>query len=210
MSFSLYFYASFHRSQIVQKCQIVKPGLFFSNKFTFDRMSKVKTEMRCVALLSYIKTKLIIYFELFNITAKSILLTGMSFNREAITVMVKICLNQARNWMGEWGGYSYPFLEIGKRYSAFGREGGGNAQIKAIYGLNFSFEVQFLKVSSRKHQRFFPAGPFFFVLLVIVCRSALIPGKVPCLKKFLVARLLNPGCCYKQFVVFFVRRKYQL
>ena len=154
-------------------------------------MSKVKTEMRCVALLSYIKTKLIIYFGLFNITAKSILLTGMSFNREAITVMVKICLNQARNWMEEWGGHSYPFLEIGKRCSAFGGEG-GNVLIKAIYGLNFSSEVQFLKVSSRKNQRFFPAGPFFFVLLVTVCRSALIPGKVPCLKKFLVARLLNP------------------
>ena len=37
-------------------------------------------------------------------------------------------------------------------------------KIVPIYGLNFSFKVQFLKVLTRKNQRFFPVGPFFFVL----------------------------------------------
>ena len=36
-----------------------------------------------------------------------------------------------------------------------------NALIAVIYGLNFSFKVQFLKVSRIKSRRFFSAGPFF-------------------------------------------------
>ena len=39
-----------------------------------------------------------------------------------------------------------------------------NAVISVIYGLSFSFKVQFLKVSRRKKRRFFLAEPFFFVL----------------------------------------------
>ena len=66
---------------------------------------------------------------------------------------------------------------------------GKNTLIAVIYGLNFSFKVQFLKVSLRKNRIFFPAGPFFFVLKMIICRSALIPRKLPCPKKFLVTRL---------------------
>ena len=37
---------------------------------------------------------------------------------------------------------------------------GENVLIAVIYGLNFSFKVQFLRVSRRKNQRFFLAGPF--------------------------------------------------
>ena len=37
--------------------------------------------------------------------------------------------------------------------------------------------------------RFFPAGPFFLVLCMIVYQSALIPTKFPCPKKILVTRL---------------------
>ena len=66
---------------------------------------------------------------------------------------------------------------------------GKNAQITVIYGLNFSSKMQFLKVSWRKNRRFFPAVPFFFVLQMIIYRSALIPRKLPCPKKFLVTRL---------------------
>ena len=67
---------------------------------------------------------------------------------------------------------------------------GENALIAVIYGLTFLFTVQFLRISRRKNQRFFSAGPFFFVLQMIVYQSALIPKKLPpSLKKFLVARL---------------------
>ena len=36
--------------------------------------------------------------------------------------------------------------------------------IVAIYELNVSFEMQLLRVSRRKNQRFYPTGPLFFVL----------------------------------------------
>ena len=39
-----------------------------------------------------------------------------------------------------------------------------NALIAVIYGLNFSFKMQFLRVFKRKKQRFFLAEPFFFAL----------------------------------------------
>ena len=38
---------------------------------------------------------------------------------------------------------------------------GKNALIVVIYGLNFSFKIQFLKVFRIKYRRFFPAGSFF-------------------------------------------------
>ena len=45
----------------------------------------------------------------------------------------------------------------------------GKTLIVVIYGLNFLFKVQFLRVSRRKNRRFFPpAGPLFFVLQTIV------------------------------------------
>ena len=46
------------------------------------------------------------------------------------------------------------------------------------------------RVSKRKNRRFFPAGPFFFVLQMFVYRSALIPRKLRCPRKFLVTRLV--------------------
>ena len=67
---------------------------------------------------------------------------------------------------------------------------GKNALIVVIYGLNFLFKMQFLRVSRRKNRRFFPAGPFFLVLYMIVYQSALIPRKLPCPKKSLVTRLI--------------------
>ena len=66
---------------------------------------------------------------------------------------------------------------------------GKNALTVVIYGLNFSFKIQFLKVSRRKNQRFFPSGPFFLVLYMIVHQCAVIARKLPCPKKFLVTRL---------------------
>ena len=55
--------------------------------------------------------------------------------------------------------------------------------------LTFLFTVQFLRISRRKNRKFFSAAPFFFVLQMIVYRSALIPKNFLSLKKFLVARL---------------------
>ena len=51
---------------------------------------------------------------------------------------------------------------------------GKNALIVAIYGLNFSFKMQFLRVSRRKNRRFFPAGSSFLLLYMIVYQSVLI------------------------------------
>ena len=42
----------------------------------------------------------------------------------------------------------------------------------------------FLRVSERKNQRFFPAGPFFLVLHMIVYQSALFQENSPTLKNF--------------------------
>ena len=58
-----------------------------------------------------------------------------------------------------------------------------------IYGLNFLFKMQFLRASRTKNRRFCSVGPFFLVSLMNVYRSALIPRKPPCPKKFLVTRL---------------------
>ena len=38
-----------------------------------------------------------------------------------------------------------------------------NVLIVVIYGLNFSFQVQFLWVSDGKKTEIFPAGPFFLM-----------------------------------------------
>ena len=61
--------------------------------------------------------------------------------------------------------------------------------IVVIYGYNFSFKMKFLRVSKGKHVDFFPAWPFFLVLLVNVYQSAITRRKLPCPKKFLVTRL---------------------
>ena len=49
--------------------------------------------------------------------------------------------------------------------------------------------MQFLIVSRRKSQEFFPTAPFFFMLYMIAYESVLIPRKLLCPKKFLVTRL---------------------
>ena len=50
-------------------------------------------------------------------------------------------------------------------------------------------KMQFLIVSRRKSQEFFPKRPFFFVLHMIAYQSALIPRRLLWPKKFLVTRL---------------------
>ena len=55
--------------------------------------------------------------------------------------------------------------------------------IVVIYGLNFSFKIQFLRVSRRKNRRFLPAGPFFLELYMIVHQSTLILENSAALKK---------------------------
>ena len=77
------------------------------------------------------------------------------------------------------------FSKIGKKCPNLGK----NALIVVIYGLNFSFKRQFLRVSRRKNRRFFPAGPFFLVMYMIVYQSALIPRKLFYPKTFLVTHL---------------------
>ena len=64
-----------------------------------------------------------------------------------------------------------------------------NVLIVVIYGLNFSFTMQFLRVFRINSRRFFPAGPFFLALYMIIYQSDLILKKLPCPKKFLVTRL---------------------
>ena len=49
--------------------------------------------------------------------------------------------------------------------------------------------MQFLTVSRRKSQEFFPTAHFFFVLYLTAYQNALIPRKLLCPKKFLVTRL---------------------
>ena len=58
-----------------------------------------------------------------------------------------------------------------------------------IYGYNFSFKMQFLRVSRQIIENFSMRGHSFLWLLVNVYRSALIPRKLPCPKKCLVRRL---------------------
>ena len=50
-------------------------------------------------------------------------------------------------------------------------------------------KMQFLIVTRRKSQEFFPKASFFFVLYTIAYQNVLIPRKLLCSKKFLVTRL---------------------
>ena len=54
---------------------------------------------------------------------------------------------------------SCTFMKIERKCSFFGK-------ILVIYGLNFSFKMQFLSFSCRKNPKFFPAWPFVLVLLI--------------------------------------------
>ena len=54
---------------------------------------------------------------------------------------------------------SCTFMKIERKCSCFGK-------ILVIYGLNFSFKMQFLSFSCRKNPKFFPAWPFVLVLLI--------------------------------------------
>ena len=86
--------------------------------------------------------------------------------------------------MGE--GFPCLFSKIGEKRPNFWKK---NALIVVIYGLNFLFKMQFLRASRTKNRRVCSVGPFFLVSLMNVYRSALIPRKPPCPKKFLVTRL---------------------
>ena len=69
------------------------------------------------------------------------------------------------------GGEVYPALFQKLKKSALNLEKiacGHCGLIVAIYELNFLFKMQFSRVSRRKNRRFFPAGPFFLVLYLIV------------------------------------------
>ena len=57
--------------------------------------------------------------------------------------------------------------------------------------------MKLLRVSRRKNWRFFPAGSFFLVLCMITYQIALISIKLPCLKNFLVTRLMKDNLCQK-------------
>ena len=92
---------------------------------------------------------------------------------------------QARNYGGKGEGLPCPFSKIGKSNLIFGKD----ALILVIYGLHFSFKMQFLRVSRRKKQRFFLAKLFFLVFYTIVYQNDLIPRKLPCSKRLLVMRL---------------------
>ena len=64
-----------------------------------------------------------------------------------------------------------------------------NILIVVIYGINFSFKIQFLEVSRRNNWEFLPMVAFFLVPYMIPYQSALIPRKLPCPEKFQIARL---------------------
>ena len=76
---------------------------------------------------------------------------------------------------GEWGEVSPALVKKLDKSALIWRK---NALIVVIYGLNFSFKMQFLIVSRRKSQEFFPMAPFFFVLYMIAYQSALIPRRL--------------------------------
>ena len=86
---------------------------------------------------------------------------------------------------GEEGGGGVLFQKLEKSAPTLGKD----ALIVVNYELNFSFEMQFLRVSRWKNQKFYPVGPLFLALYMVVYQSALIPRKLPCSKKFLVTRL---------------------
>ena len=72
-------------------------------------------------------------------------------------------------------GLPCPFSKIGKRCPNLGKK----CLDCVICVLNFSFKVHFLRVYRSKNRRFFPAGPFFFIMQMIVYRNAQIPKKLP-------------------------------
>ena len=85
------------------------------------------------------------------------------------------------------GGLPCSFLKIGKKCPNFR----GKCPVVVIYVLNFSFKMQFLRVSRRKNRTLSPAGPLFLVLYMIAYQSALISRKLSCPKNFLVTRLIE-------------------
>ena len=91
----------------------------------------------------------------------------------------KLILKQACNQMGGKGEVSPAlFLKLEKSALILGK----NALIVVIFVINFSSKVQLLGVSRRKNWRFFPAGPFFFVLQIIIYQYPLIPKNSPAQK----------------------------
>ena len=63
---------------------------------------------------------------------------------------------QVRNSRGRGGGFPCPFSKMGKKCPNWRK----NSLIVAIYGYNFSFKMNFLRVSRGKTHKFFPCGAF--------------------------------------------------
>ena len=78
----------------------------------------------------------------------------------------------------------YPFSKIWKHCPNVGKKCADCGHLRVT--LNFSFKMQFLRVSRRKNRRFFPAGSSFLLLYMIVYQSALkILGYGPALSMLL-------------------------
>ena len=118
-----------------------------------------------------------------------------TFNKQQRSAVLICRLSLALPWLrprpvnrggrGEGGVSPTLFQKLGKNALILGK----NALIALLYGLNFLFKMQFLRVSRKKPGNF-PAGQnLFLVLYMIVYQSALIPRKFPCPKKFPVTHL---------------------
>ena len=89
-----------------------------------------------------------------------------------------------------WGrgrGLPCPFSKIGKKCPNLGK----NTLIAVFYRSNFSFKMQFLRVSRQKHRWLFPCRAFLSCVVGESLWRCLFPRKLPCPKKFLVTRLVT-------------------
>ena len=82
----------------------------------------------------------------------------------------------------EGSGRSFLFRKLEKSALIWGK----STVIAVIYGINFSFKMQFLSFSRRKSRNFSLLGFSFLCCRWNVYQSALISRNLPCLDKFLV------------------------
>ena len=71
--------------------------------------------------------------------------------------VTKFAMSSGAQLEGGGGGLPCLFSKIGKKCPNFGGE---NAVVVVIYGLNFSFKVQFLRFSKREKPEIFPCRAF--------------------------------------------------